>query len=641
MFQPDASPKPDDPTGTIHMDTLFNHCSDWEKAFDLLPNPVFFVDNAGRIAWANQALLAARGVALPDLVGRKCDLFMDFKDSFCEQCALVAEKKTASFFNRQVHVDALSGWFDVAIQAVGDTLSGFQGVMVSAFNVTQSMKVEEAFFRAEEQYRSIFDNSVEGIFQTSASGSIIRANKAFAAILGYGSMQDLRANVRNISQIYVRPIQRDRLLELLARKGQVKHFTLRVYKPDGSFTWVSLSARGVSQDGELQYIEGNMRDISQLVRARRRLRESENFMRAVMNGIRAAIFVINPRTDEIVESNDEAKRLIGQPGKSLHSQKFSDIVTLKTDEAHLSSTDGLNIEATLTRKDGAIVPIFRNTLGLSFRGYIHRVEILFDITERKALERSLLHAQKLESIGQLAAGIAHEINTPMQYVDGNLQFLKTVFETYVRLLANHSEHDADETLAFYREETPKALEQAQEGVERVTTIVKAMKRFSHPGTEEKIPMDINKAVENTVTIARNEWKYTAEVQMDLDPDLPPVPCYPGDFNQALLNVLVNAAHAVQAAVHEGDNKGTIKISTRMTGPFARITIADSGIGIPEKSRSRIFDPFFTTKDPGKGTGQGLAITYSIIKKHHGTIDFDSEEGQGTTFRIYLPMQEAS
>ncbi|MFW5489190.1 MAG: PAS domain-containing sensor histidine kinase [Desulfovibrio sp.] len=620
------------------MDGPFSSCSDWEKAFDLLPNLVFFIDRECRLIWANRALLKALDKPIEDIKGLGCRQILHFNNTFCEKCAPTT-KGCHEFVNHQVWIENLSGWFDITAHPLEIAENNVQGTIISAFDVTNAMRVEEAFNRAEEQYRSIFDNSLEGLYQTSVTGSILRVNRAFTGIMGYDSPELFLKKVQNISEIYVYPQQRNRLLSLLRRRGRVKGFTIQVYRADGTIIWISLSGHGVFKNQEMTHLEGSIRDVSQLMKARRRLRDSETFMRAVMNGIRAAIFVIAPKTGIIVESNDEAKRLVGYLEKPLQGENFNSIAELHNAETDMETMDGLNVEATLTRPDGAMVPVYRSTLGLRYRGTIHRVEILFDTTERKTLERNLLHAQKLESIGQLAAGIAHEINTPMQYVDGNLQFLKTVHETFDKIFGSSDELKDNETLAFYRKETPKALEQAMEGVERVTTIVKAMKRFSHPGTEDKIPTDINKAVENTVTIARNEWKYTAEMVMDLAPDLPPVPCYPGDFNQAMLNILINASHAVQDVVKEGDEKGTITISTCLTGPFVRIDISDTGTGIPPDARKKIFDPFFTTKDPGKGTGQGLAITYSIIKKHKGAIDFESEMGKGTTFHIYLPLRE--
>ncbi len=185
-------------------------------------------------------------------------------------------------------------------------------------------------------------------------------------------------------------------------------------------------------------------------------------------------------------------------------------------------------------------------------------------------------------------------------------------------------------------EIPDAIQPSLKGIERVSQIVRAMKEFSHPGVEEKRPLDLNQAIESTITMARNEWKYVAEIVTDLDPELSSVPCLHSDFNQVILNLIVNAAHAI------GDNgsqdKGTITITTRQAGEWAEVQVADNGTGMPEDIRNKIFDPFFTTKEVGRGTGQGLSIAHSVVvKKHGGTITVDSEVGNGTTFLIRLPM----
>jgi signal transduction histidine kinase len=192
---------------------------------------------------------------------------------------------------------------------------------------------------------------------------------------------------------------------------------------------------------------------------------------------------------------------------------------------------------------------------------------------------------------------------------------------------------------YLLEEIPKAIDQTLEGVTRVAAIVGAMKEFSHPDTKEKIPLDLNHAINSTITVARNEWKYVAEMKTEFDPSLPLVSCLPGEFNQVILNLIVNAAHAIADVVNKGGPKmGTITVQTRNCPEWAEIRIQDTGTGIPKKAQSRIYDPFFTTKEIGKGTGQGLAIARTVIVvKHGGSIHFETEEGKGTTFIIRLPF----
>jgi signal transduction histidine kinase len=266
----------------------------------------------------------------------------------------------------------------------------------------------------------------------------------------------------------------------------------------------------------------------------------------------------------------------------------------------------------------------------------------------------------MESIGQLAAGIAHEINTPTQYVNDNTRFLRDSFcglqqllDLYERLrveakqgavpdtlLAELDALAADLDLGFLTAEIPKAIEQSLEGISRVAEIVHAMKQFSHPDQDEPELADLNKAIANTATVARNEWKYVAEMELDLAADLPAVPCLAGRFNQVILNLIVNAAQAIGDVVGGGSGaKGKIRITTRQDGDHVEIRVADTGSGVPAAIRNRIFDPFFTTKQVGKGTGQGLAIAHNIIvEQHGGAIDVESEDGKGSTFLLRLPLQ---
>lgn len=283
-------------------------------------------------------------------------------------------------------------------------------------------------------------------------------------------------------------------------------------------------------------------------------------------------------------------------------------------------------------------------------------------TARHMLETQLRQAQKLETIGQLAGGVAHEINTPMQYIGDNARFVRDAFSELRALLTANDQLlaaaragavttgllDRVEAarratdLDYLADEIPKALDQTIDGVERVTTIVRAMKEFSHPGAEEKTQVDLNKAIESTLTICRNEWKYVAELVTDLDASLPPVPVIPGEFNQVILNLVINAAHAISDVIKsEGRSKGTITITSRQEGDWAEVCIRDTGTGIPSRVRDRIFELFFTTKGVGRGTGQGLALARSIIVgKHGGTLNFETEEGRGTRFIIRLPLDRA-
>ena len=269
--------------------------------------------------------------------------------------------------------------------------------------------------------------------------------------------------------------------------------------------------------------------------------------------------------------------------------------------------------------------------------------------EKLRMEIELRHSQKMEAIGQLAAGIAHEINTPCQFLSDNMGFLADAFGSLQDLLACLETDQGqgfpnlpwlrqkwvEQDVEYLLEEVPRAIAQSKQGLARISTIVKAMKVFGHPGGEGLATVNLNETLENTLVVAQGEWKYLAEVETDLAADLPTILGSPGGLNQVFLNLIVNAAHAIAEKGAEG--KGRISVSTRATGTGAEIRILDTGAGIPEAIRDRIFLPFFTTKAVGKGTGQGLAIVHSVIAKHGGTIEFESEPGRGTCFIIRLPL----
>jgi signal transduction histidine kinase len=289
--------------------------------------------------------------------------------------------------------------------------------------------------------------------------------------------------------------------------------------------------------------------------------------------------------------------------------------------------------------------------------------MMLDVTEQRRLENDLAQAQKLESVGRLAAGVAHEINTPVQFVSDSVHFVREAMDDLAEIVdkyrnlraatlngdgsapdavaaakaAEEAEDDAD--LDYILENAPIALDRAREGLGRVAAIVRSMKEFAHPDRKEMATADLNQAIRSTLVIASNEYKYVAEVETGFDPALPHVNCYAGEVNQVVLNLIVNAAHAIGDVVKEqGGGKGKIRVATRVVGDCVEIAISDTGRGIPPEVRSRIFDPFFTTKEVGKGTGQGLAIARTVVvEKHGGTLHFETEVGKGTTFYIRLPI----
>lgn len=399
-------------------------------------------------------------------------------------------------------------------------------------------------------------------------------------------------------------------------------------------------------------------------------------IQAVLDHAMTAIFLVD-ENEKVVRANRLAELTFEMSKEELLEINFFDIFADEVREkAHgydaveeldkdvnASST---SIESMGRKKSGKTFPIEIAITQLDLDEKKFTVWICRDISHRKEAEKEkaklqleLSQAQKLESLGTLASGIAHEINTPVQYVSDNGHFLKDAFTDLITVLdaqkalleaaeaggvlaeqvgaVKKSEEEAD--ISFLREEVPGSIEQTLDGVSRISKIVTAIKEFSHPGAAEKSLIDINKAIETTLTVARNEWKYIAEVETDFDENLPQVPCLPGEFNQVILNMVINAAHAIESV--KNDDLGKITVKTHQVDGKAEIRITDTGCGISEENKKQIFDPFFTTKGVGKGTGQGLSIAYaSITQKHGGTITVESTVGTGTTFIIQIPFAEA-
>ena len=285
------------------------------------------------------------------------------------------------------------------------------------------------------------------------------------------------------------------------------------------------------------------------------------------------------------------------------------------------------------------------------------VELQESLTKGRQLEMKLLEAQKLESMGLLAAGVAHEINTPMQYVNDNIEFLSECSESLFEVISVYHRNLLDTNppkswaerireieeiqnrcrFDRMKQQIPAAIEECLEGVQRVVEIVRAMKQLSHPGTEERVSTDINSAIRSTATITRNRWKYAAELILELSPELPDVKTLTAEINQVLINLVVNAADAIAEKYGDSGDKGKITIRTRGNSESVIIEIEDNGCGIPEEHRRKVFEPFFTTKEVGKGTGQGLAISYNAIVNHHqGSLHVESVPGKGTCFVVELP-----
>jgi PAS domain S-box-containing protein len=436
-------------------------------------------------------------------------------------------------------------------------------------------------------------------------------------------------------------------------------------RKDGTLVDLEIYGVPLVVEGKPRGVLALYQDITERKRAEEALRASEERYRELFENASDLVFTIDLEAARFTSLNKVAEQTIAYSREEAAQMNVRQLVDprhwQRVEEARarlLAGDSAFTLELGIMAKDGRRVMLEVKPRLIYKEGKPVEVQgIGRDITGREAAEMELRHAQKLESVGRLASGIAHEINTPIQFVGDNTRFLQDSFAGLQTLLSKYQElRDAaasgaasPELLAEVRrveeasdcayllEEIPKALTQTLDGVTRVATIVRAMKDFAHPESKEKAATDLNKALLSTLTVARNELKYVADVETDLG-ELPLVVCNISDLNQVFLNLLVNAAHAIGEVVKGTGEKGKIRVRTVAEGKTVLITITDTGCGIPEGIRSKVFDPFFTTKEVGRGTGQGLAIARSVVvERHKGTLTFESEVGKGTTFYVRLPV----
>ncbi len=416
------------------------------------------------------------------------------------------------------------------------------------------------------------------------------------------------------------------------------------------------------------------RDVALRIRALESLRRSEQRFRAIFDHSPVGLVLADVEL-RIAAVNPAFARFVGQTCVDLEGRSWFELLhpddlgaAAREVRALFSGAEhAARWEARFRRPDGgdvwgktSLVLVSEGDEG----GHVYAMVTDEDARRRTEareaqMEVQLRQAQKLEGIGQLAAGIAHEINTPTQFVGDNLAFLQRAVAALVpgieacqRLLASDEAAScrdaADVRAALARAraellvaEIPKAVDQALEGVRRVAAIVQAMKTFAHPGGAERRPTDLARAIESTLVVARNEWRYVAEAEPDVEPGLPLVPCYADELNQVLLILIVNAAQAIaEKSAGDPERRGRIAVRAQRSGDFVEIRVVDTGCGIPEPIRSRVFEPFFTTKPVGRGSGQGLAIAHAVMVKHGGTIAVESEVGRGTTIVLRLPLDVA-
>lgn len=671
------------------------------KALEAADDAIVIMESDGSVLWTNPAFTSLTGYPREEAIGRDLRLLnsgthpADFFEGLW-QTVLSGESWQGELVNRRK--DGTLYHERQSITPVRNSAGDVTHFIAIKSDVSQIVEARRTLADREARLRALVEGVVDAIITADFRGTIESINPAAERIFGYDQGELLGQNVRVLVPPEIRHLH-DGFMRRYLNTGEAKIIgigrEIEAVRKDGSRFPIELSINEIKvdatirftaiirditlrkrQEEELQRLNEKLeervrlrtRDLSREVAERRQAQrisqERGELLRSLLEGIGAAFLVVDPETGGIAEMNGVAAELLGTSREDALGQDCAAVTSRLPETEFLcppSSAAETYREGLLTMEDGRKRPVSRYVFPTSVNHREHVAVVFFDIAEQKQLERKLNMDEKLKSMGQLAAGIAHEINSPIQYIGDSLHFLEEAnqdLERIFRTVFDITEKARSENLFpeelrqldrvldeadfdFLREEMGPAAEKAMEGVSRVTDIVRAMRNFSHPGGEGRQGVDINEMLETTITVSRNEWKYVAEVKTDFQ-ELPTVMAYPGDLNQSFLNLVVNAAHAVEAAQGEGGDMGTITISSRDRGDHVEVCIADTGTGIAPEYRDMIFDPFFTTKKMGRGTGQGLTIVHSrIVEKHGGTIDVETEQGRGTTFIIRLPVGEPS
>jgi|GEM_PF-874260 len=397
------------------------------------------------------------------------------------------------------------------------------------------------------------------------------------------------------------------------------------------------------------------------------LHESEDKYRTLVETMNEGILVLNKNLI-VTYINEKVSALLGYPKNEIIGQDFVKFLHAESKHDFIEQqklrSEGVSDshEFVVVNKNGEKVFILSSPTPITdnSQNYSGSYEVLTNISNIKLIEMQLIHSQKMETIGVMASGIAHEINTPLQYVMGNTNFVKENLDQLITVMidmrkkmetitcANIKEtlHSIDKTvndldIDFITEEIPLAINGCMEGLDRISTIVTSVKRFSHPDSDSFKAINVNKEIANTITISKNEWKSIALLTSEFGENIPSLHCIPSDFNQVMLNLIINASHAIEERYGSLNCNGLIHIKTLYENHNIVVSVTDNGSGIKGSIQKKIFNPFFTTKDVGKGTGMGLSIVLKIIEKHKAKIWFETKEGEGTTFFVEFPLHHES
>jgi PAS domain S-box-containing protein len=575
----------------------------------------------------------------------------------------------------------------VEINAVAITWEGWPATLNFLSDITARKQVEAELLMSESRYRTLVENVNDVLFSADMQGVMTYISPAVERISHYTASELVGKPFINFIHPDDLPAIISRFVKLLA--GEITPAVYRFVDKDGSIIHVRTFSSPVYEEGRPVGITGVITDITDQKKAEDALLKSEEKYRSILNNMQEGYYEID-LLGNFTFINESFTTILGYMADEILGSSYTRYMDKDTagqiyEDFHRvfqtgqpdKGIDWLFICKDGTKKSlGVSIGLIKDGVGrpVGFRG------VMRDISKRKALECSLIEkntsleemrarleifnkellkankdlkdaqaqvvqSEKMASIGQLAAGVAHEINNPVGFITSNLNTLGK----YSQWITEYLKYQ-DDLLASYGQDSSKDLiekrkslkidyiikdindliTESLDGTDRVKKIVVDLKSFSRRDEPELVYSDINTCIESTLTVVWNELKYKAEVKKELG-DIPKLRCFPQQLSQVFMNLFVNAAHAI-------DNRGEITIKTWESDGYIHISIADTGCGITPEQKEKIFEPFFTTKEAGKGTGLGLSISLDIIMKHKGAIRVESAIGSGTTFIVDLPLE---
>jgi len=621
-----------------------------DQIIDYLPDATLVIDNQGKVIAWNKAIEQMTGIPAAEMLGKDdyeyalpfygerrpilIDLVLKPQKEF--EARYVSTSPGDSILEGEAYMPALRGG-EVYLSGKAGVLADSKGNTVGAIESIRDITDRR---KAEEKYLAIFDNAVEGIFQTTPEGRILTANPAMVKLAGYDSVEDLLSNITNIIQIYADPADRQSFRRAIEDNGFVSNYEVLCVRKNGQKIWISVNAQVIrNKEGKIDHYDGFFKDITERKKMEDDLRQSEERLRGIVETSNAGIILMTVE-GKILFANRQIARMLGCTVEELTGTNYHDYVYPEERNdisRNISQLESINSNQLHAQRR------YRCLDGQERWGYIsggrinvspdqyHVVLVISDITEvrkiemeKKLLKDHLRQAQKMEAIGTLAGGIAHDFNNILASMMG-----------FTEMAARETRADVQKT---YHDRVLQACERAKKLVHQILS-------FSRQQEQERQPVDIRLIIKEALTMLRATLPATIEIHQSITSEPTIVMADPTQIHQILMNLCTNAAHAMR------DKGGVLDIGLAnielvpseplphpdlQTGPYVRLSVRDTGHGIASEIKDKIYDPFFTTKNAKEGTGLGLSVVYGIVKSCGGTIDLQSSPGRGATFTIYLP-----